>query len=65
LPCNAALAAHPTVQVSPDVTCGILGIINGYCGTIDDGAFHGLGPIAAVSVDGEIVRFVRTEEIAP
>jgi len=44
--CNAALANHPTVQVSPqdgNYTVGLLGILNGIFGTDEDGR----GPIVA------------------
>jgi hypothetical protein len=66
--CNEDLAKHPTVQVGhteevpgkPRV--GILGILNGWCGTIDDpGPAHGYGPIAAVFEGGWLVRFDRIE----
>lgn len=76
VPCNAHLANHPTVQVSAhgpgnshymaippgEYRVGILGILNGYAGTIDDGHFAGYGPIAAiVEDDGSISGFRRTE----
>jgi len=47
---------------SPPMVCGLLGILNGYCGVID-GTF--CGPIAAVLDDSDkskIVKFVRVEK---
>jgi hypothetical protein len=64
--CNAKLADHPTVQVSdqgshPEV--GILGILNGLIGTIDDGPKKGWGLITAVfENDGSFAHFRRTKE---
>jgi uncharacterized membrane protein len=71
VPCNEALAAHQSVQVAgagKDVAyiapgtfrVGILGILNGYCGTIDDGPRKNWGPITAVYDNGMLVRFERT-----
>ena len=37
VPCNDAVAEHPTVQVSPDNKVGLLGIINGIFGTNKNG----------------------------
>lgn len=64
--CNDALDTHPTVQTGPDMpggpsTFGLLGILNGLCGTIEDPPFVGWGPIArVVGADGMITRFART-----
>lgn len=33
VPCSDAMAEHPTIQVSPNQTVGLLGIINGLFGT--------------------------------
>lgn len=61
--CNEALLAHPTVQVSgEDGTVGVLGLFNGFCGTIGVGPRAGWGPISAVFEDGKLVRFERTRE---
>ena len=41
VPCNQALADHPTVQVGPQhggYYVGMLGILNGLCGVKPDGA---------------------------
>ena len=72
--CNAALAQHPTVQVvsypqhdelQVQATCGLLGLLNGFCGIIDAGPHEGYGPITAVfGDDDQIERFVRTESLA-
>jgi hypothetical protein len=40
---------------------GILGILNGYCGTYDDGPRKGWGPISVeVQKDGRVTRVFRT-----
>lgn len=65
LPCNLALADHPTVQAGAQhggYNVGLLGILNGLCGKHDDGN----GPICAV-FDGEngfenLVRFKLTKD---
>src|SRR5215203_7119863 len=64
--CTKELAEHPTVQVAAGgeksgptylapgtYRVGILGILNGYCGAIDDGR----GPIAAVYDEGRLQGF--------
>lgn len=52
--CNTKLADHPTIQVSPEQTVGLLGIINGIIGSC------GMKPIAAiVNTDGTIHKFIR------
>lgn len=68
-PCNQALAGHPTVQVDsaavyrdPPHRVGMLGILNGYCGTIESGIRAGFGPITVVYEDGKLLRFERTRE---
>jgi hypothetical protein len=62
--CNGALGTHPTVQVgSRDddrASCevGMLGIFNGYCGTIEEGKYNGWGAIAAiVEEDSRVTGF--------
>ena len=70
VPCNEALAAHPTVQVGKQhggywVTA--LGLLAGLFGIIDEGEYQGFGPITAVFEDEEgaqfkqLVRFERTQ----
>lgn len=44
VPCNNELAEHPTVQVGQDHTVGILGLLNGLCGTDENGN----GPIVGM-----------------
>lgn len=66
VPCSQELADHPTVQVGPDKTgghvVGILGILNGYCGTIEDGKFKGWGAIAAIiERDGRCTGFCSVD----
>lgn len=70
--CNEELANHPSVQVAahphPHVPpgqfrVGVLGILNGYAGTYDEGPRAGWGPIQAVYEDGRLIRFERTEGV--
>lgn len=78
VPCNAELAAHPTVQVSTggvntkatfirpgESRVGALGILNGYCGAIESGEHAGWGPITAEYEDDCLMRFRRTDCGAP
>lgn len=64
VPCNGAITHHPTVQVGTVDgihVAGILGVLNGYLGTFDDGPRAGWGPIMAVfGPDGCLSRFERT-----
>ncbi len=58
VPCNDALADHPTIQVSvepgSDAKVGLLGILNGLCGT----DASGWGPLAAEFDDsGNLSKF--------
>jgi hypothetical protein len=61
-PCNAAMANHPTIQVSgePDgksPKVGFLGVLNGMFGA-DEG---GYGPFTMdVTDDGTVLRFYKT-----
>lgn len=51
IPCNQALADHPTCQVSAQhggCYVGLLGLLNGLCGIYDDGPKKGWGAIEAV-----------------
>lgn len=65
--CNSSIDAHPTIQAGPDKpgghsTVGMLGILNGMCGTIDGPRLKGWGPISALlERDGTVAKFVRTE----
>ena len=50
VPCNEALADHPTCQVGKQhggFNVGMLGLLNGLCGFYEDGPRKGFGPIAA------------------
>lgn len=75
VPCNGDLAAHPSVQVAVggersgytyirpgEFRVGMLGILNGFFGTIDEGPRKGWGPIAAIYDSGRLIRFERTNE---
>lgn len=66
VPCNDELGQHPTVQTlqygdGGPYSVGILGLLNGFCGVIDGGKYDGYGPITAVSEDGQLAYFRRTE----
>lgn len=75
VPCNAQMAAHPTVQVAGhgpkgfeaeipagEYRVGLLGLLNGYGGSFDDGPRKGWGAITAiVEDDGTVTAFRRTE----
>ncbi len=56
------LAAPEFAALAPDApVVGLLGILNGYAGTYDDGSRKGWGPIAAiVEDDGRVTGFRRT-----
>ncbi len=59
VPCNAAFADHPTIQVQAQhggYHVGLLGIINGLFGVDDDGK----GPICSVFTDGQLQEFAKT-----
>ena len=67
VPCNEALADHPTVQVralkGEPPAVGVLGLLNGLVGIIEDGPRKGYGLITAiVENDGTCRGFRRTEE---
>jgi hypothetical protein len=54
VPCNPAMANHPTVQVQAQhggYLVGMLGILNGLFGTFEDG----WGPIVFVFKDGNLL----------
>lgn len=74
VPCNDALAQHPTIQVAgpneeskhltkmDTASFGVLGLLNGYFGSYDDGPKKGWGPITAiVEDDGSVSSFVRSD----
>lgn len=43
--------------------CGFLGLLNGYCGSYDEGPRKGWGPITVVMEDdGRVTRIYRTPE---
>lgn len=64
--CNEDLADHPTVQVlAPEgkpPKVGLLGMLNGYFGTFEDGPKQGWGPISMV-VDDKDMRTVQRFEL--
>ncbi len=54
IPCNVALADHPTVQVGSQhggFHVGMLGVLNGITGSFDGGPKSGWGGIAAIFED--------------
>jgi len=61
VPCNKELAEHPTVQVlhSKELNLnfvGLLGVLNGLCGTYD----NGLAAVAIMTDNNLIDKFVFT-----
>jgi hypothetical protein len=80
VPCNQKIADHPSIQVgraeefglvldqhegqSVEWMAGVLGLLNGFCGTIGgDGPNAAWGPIACRIDDDGNMRFIRTEEL--
>lgn len=75
VPCNDAIADHPTIQCSrgrPDgrhayippgqTRVGLLGLLNGFCGVLDAPEhLVGSGPISARMENGVLVAFERTD----
>jgi hypothetical protein len=58
-PCNKKLAEHKSAQCV-DKKVGLLGILNGYCGIIEEGKRKGSGAIAAqYDDDDKLVGFTR------
>lgn len=66
VPCNAALGAHPTIQVrrGPPHSVGILGILNGCYGAVPDGPRKGWGWITLLTDEQGPVRF-KVTDVAP
>lgn len=66
LPCNQLLADHPTLQVGAGMehrrVAGVLGLLNGFIGTIDEGPRQGWGAIAAIYQGGRLTSFERVPE---
>ncbi|WP_255217017.1 hypothetical protein [Myxococcus sp. AM010] len=63
VPCNEALASHPSVQVRRDDTgdsLGVLGLLNGCIGTIPSGPREGWGWVTLLMDDGAPLRFEVT-----
>jgi hypothetical protein len=65
--CNEKIGHHPSVQVGFDdgkFHAGLLGVLNGYCGSFEDGPRKGWGPITALlNDDKKLTGFVRTEHV--
>jgi hypothetical protein len=66
VPVKSGIQEHPSIQVGEVdgvLSAGILGLLNGYLGTIDSGPYAGWGPIIAVFDDDEgVVEFRRTPQ---
>ncbi len=64
---SRAALEHPTLQVwacEGDTVCiGWIGLLNGIVGGINEGPRKGWGYIAAVSEDGVVSKFARTDEM--
>lgn len=65
-PCSYEMGDHPSVQVgrlhemdgSPHgYVLGLLGVLNGYCGTVSSGPKEGWGPIMATWDGDDLVGF--------
>lgn len=69
VPCNQALADHPTVQAGAQhggYNVGMLGILNGLCGTFENstGAIAAIFETPAPGQFGDLVRFEVLKEKA-
>jgi len=65
LPCNEAIANHPSVQVGnkgAGYEAGILGVLNGFFGVFDNGPRRGWGALMAVYEGERLVRFAIMSE---
>lgn len=72
VPCNQALAEHPTVAVEPSGSAtfiapgtfrvGLLGILNGFCSKPSDKPTGYLTPIIPVYENGKLSHFKRATE---
>lgn len=65
--CNNALANHPTLQVANMnggvFRAGLLGLLNGFCGAVEDGPRKGCGAIEACFDDvGKLISFRLNQE---
>jgi hypothetical protein len=61
--CNKDLSDHPTVQIGANGV-GLLGILNGLCGTITGGKYDGWGFIAAnYDDDDNLTGFQLTNKL--
>jgi hypothetical protein len=68
VPCSSTTAEHPTIQVCGETqTLGLLGLLNGLCGTIAGGKRDGWGRIAACYEEnrGPLLRFCHSESTEP
>lgn len=69
VPCGAGFVRHASLQVvgpKADPQIGFLGVMNGFCGTYDDGKHTGRGPIAALfDKEGVLQGFGLTHEVHP
>lgn len=67
VPCNEWMAEHPSIQVGEDRTVGLMGLLNGLCGT--DG--QGRGFVAVIvdqesgKVHGAMIADRRSDKEAP
>lgn len=66
VPCNAALADHPTIQcgaMEGGYTVGMMGVLSGLCGAHDDGPRAGYSGVCydmeGEGDDSRILRFRR------
>jgi hypothetical protein len=60
---SGGTANHPSIQVTPEGTLALVGLLNGICGTVQDGPNKGRGLITAVFTEqGSLLSFTRTKE---
>lgn len=63
IPCNETIADHPSVQVGLEdgqYRAGLLGVLNGFLGTLDSGPKAGWGALTALYESGHLVKFALT-----
>src|SRR6185437_9340415 len=66
VPCNRNMAYHPTVQIQAiedNFRVGIIGILNGFFGTYEDGPKKGWGAIRAIFDEHKLVGFDITPNV--
>lgn len=71
VPCNAAMADHPTLQVQVidegkgEFSIGLLGLLNGLFGKFDSGPMEGWGPIVIECTRDGAMQVIRCRRTNP